>query len=73
VPARVVLHAAHLTFCDSTGLSVLVKLADRVQRTGSHLLIDQPHPILARLLAVTGLDGVLDIQPIEGSIEPATG
>jgi anti-sigma B factor antagonist len=71
-PIRVVLDFAHLVFCDSTGLSVLVRLRDRAEQAGSRMVIDRPHAIVARLLAATGLDAVLEIQTGEGA-EPAIG
>ena len=63
VPERVVLDFAGVQFCDSTGLALLIKMLERIERADSRLRITQPSPPIARLLAVTGLDTVLDIAP----------
>lgn len=55
-PGRpVVLDLHHLTFLDSTGLSVLIDNMHRVRATGGTLTIRRPSPPVARTLEVTGL------------------
>jgi len=63
VPERVVLDFAGVQFCDSTGLALVIRMLERIERAGSRLRVAQPSPPVARLLAVTGLDTVLDIAP----------
>lgn len=64
VPERVVLDFAEVRFCDSTGLALLIRMLERIERAGSHMRIARPSPPVTRLLAVTGLDTVLDITPV---------
>ncbi|MGN9912659.1 STAS domain-containing protein [Phytohabitans sp. LJ34] len=63
VPIRLVLDCSQLTFCDSMGMSLLVRLSFHVEEVGSRLVIDRPSLQLRRLLTLTGLDTVLDLQP----------
>jgi anti-anti-sigma factor len=63
VPELVVLDFAQVQFCDSTGLALLIRMLERIERAGSHLRIAHPSPPVTRLFAVTGLDSVLDIAP----------
>lgn len=61
-PARLVLDLSALTFCDSTGLSELIRLYQRTQQAGTELVLDRPTPRVDRILAATGLDTILSIQ-----------
>lgn len=63
IPTRLVLDCSQLTFCDSTGMSLLVRLWFHAEEVGSRLVIDQPSRQLRRLFTVTGLDTMLDLQP----------
>ncbi|HEY1178194.1 MAG TPA: STAS domain-containing protein [Phytomonospora sp.] len=57
-PPRIALDLTALTFCDSTGLGVLVESAVRCESAGGWLRLDHPRPSVARLLTVTGLTGL---------------
>jgi anti-sigma B factor antagonist len=51
-----------VTFMDSTGLAALIQI--RNQASGAHqVLIQNPQPNVARILAITGLDKVFDGRP----------
>jgi anti-sigma B factor antagonist len=63
VPELVVLDFADVQFCDSTGLALLIRMLERIENASSHMRIARPSPPVKRLLAVTGLDTVLDIAP----------
>ena len=52
---RVVLDLAELTFCDSTGLAVLVRLHKRADTAGGTLVLRSPVPRVQNLLTLTGL------------------
>ncbi|MGW4163782.1 STAS domain-containing protein [Streptomyces sp. NPDC004788] len=53
----------HLTFCDASGLGLLVRCAQRVRARGAawHLICDQP--TILRLIRLTALDDVLAPAP----------
>jgi anti-anti-sigma factor len=54
---------AGVPFCDSAGLVVLVEMADLATEHGASLRLINPTIQVRRLLAITGLDGVLDVPP----------
>jgi anti-sigma B factor antagonist len=57
--AAVVVDMSELTFMDSTGLRVLLRAAHR----GHALRLRRPTRIIRRLIAVTGLDTTLPVEP----------
>jgi anti-sigma B factor antagonist len=58
-PERVVLDLSGLRFMDSAGISVLVRLAGEVQTVE----IRDPSPIVRRVIEITGLTSVLQVEP----------
>jgi len=56
--ANLVVDAGRLSFCDSTGLGVLVKVANDLQ-PGGRIAIADAQPIVLRVLQVTGLVGTI--------------
>lgn len=54
---RVVLDMAELTFMDSTGIALVLSVANRVP----HVELRRPSQIIQRVLQVTGLTGILHI------------
>jgi anti-sigma B factor antagonist len=60
---RVVLDLTGLTFCDSTGLAVFVRLHKRAQAAGGALVLRSPVPRVANLLTVTGLNRLFPVEP----------
>jgi anti-anti-sigma factor len=58
-PGRVVFDLSGLQFMDSAGISVLVRTAAEVETVE----IRDPSPIVRRVLEVTGLTGVLQVEP----------
>lgn len=66
--SAVELHLDELTFIDSSGLRCLLQCAQRVER---FVLVD-PTPQVARVLAVSGLDNVLEIRQGSDRGDPAT-
>ena len=59
----VVLDLAHVTFIDSTGLSVLLNALRRVTRKGGRMALVCRNPTVLRLFEITKLDTTFDIQP----------
>lgn len=58
-PDRVIFDLSQLRFMDSAGISVLVGLAGEVQT----VQIRDPTPIVRRVIEITGLNGVLQVEP----------
>ncbi|NEB80007.1 STAS domain-containing protein [Streptomyces sp. SID14478] len=57
--SRVALDVSALTFCDVTGLNVLLEAAQRAAEQDCHLRLRRPSPQVLRLLMITGSDDVL--------------
>ncbi|RGA03508.1 STAS domain-containing protein [Microbispora triticiradicis] len=67
-PPRIVVDAEALTFCDSTGLSVLMGALPAVRSVGGDLALSNAHGRFARMLRITGLDSEL---PVHDSVASA--
>ena len=52
----VILDARALTFCDSSGLTAFVRIANSLETQSGRLAIAGPSPIVRRVLEVSGLD-----------------
>jgi anti-sigma B factor antagonist len=59
---RLVLDLSRVTFCDSTGLAVLVGFHKRLAASGGSLELYAPVPRVRHLLAITGLDRVFTVR-----------
>lgn len=59
----VIIDLSGVSFCDATGLSVLVTARRRAHLLGLSLTLVAPRPSMHRLLRVTGLDRAFDIRP----------
>jgi anti-sigma B factor antagonist len=57
---HVVVDAGQLSFCDSTGLSALVRASDAASVRGIALSVRELSPPMRELLRITGLDALLD-------------
>jgi anti-sigma B factor antagonist len=55
---RVIIDMSELSFMDSSGLTVLLEAT----RRGASVVLRQPSPVVRRLVDVTGLGGVLQIE-----------
>lgn len=58
--SSVVADLSEVTFLDSAGLAVLVRLHDEL---GGRLLLRRPSPQVSRVLSVTGIDSVIPVEP----------
>ncbi|MFB4302274.1 STAS domain-containing protein [Actinomadura sp. NTSP31] len=65
--AHVVIDLSEVTFCDVSGLALLVGARRRTAPDGS-LVLASPRPQLARLLHVTGLDRAFTVRPAGGAV-----
>ncbi|WP_308296850.1 STAS domain-containing protein [Streptomyces sp. ISL-44] len=56
-----VVDVAELSFCDSSGLNVLITARHTTQKHGRHISLRGPRPQLLRLLELTGTDALFPI------------
>ncbi|PZG56272.1 anti-sigma factor antagonist [Spongiactinospora gelatinilytica] len=56
-----VLDLSAMTFCDASGLAVLVGIQHRASAQGITLVLTAPRPYMSRLLYITGLDRRLPV------------
>ncbi|MEV7414522.1 STAS domain-containing protein [Streptomyces sp. NPDC089919] len=54
--ADLVLDLSGLAFCDSSGISLFLRLNRRCARSGARLLLDRVPPLLAKSMRVLGAD-----------------
>ena len=59
-PDRLFVDLAGVTFCDSAGLSALLRLWDDCTLAGGHMFIVNPARCVRRVFEMTGLDRILD-------------
>ncbi|MEV7598826.1 STAS domain-containing protein [Kitasatospora sp. NPDC089797] len=64
---RIVVDLGGLWFCDSTGLNLFLQARAEAEAAGLRLELAAPSPMVVRLFAVTGADGVLRVHPDLGS------
>lgn len=67
--AEVRLDVAGLAFIDVVGLTALLRSRTHVVGSGGRLLLQHPSPVLLRMLDITGLGGILPVEPV---LAPAT-
>ena len=60
---RLIVDLSHVSFCDASGLAVLVGTNRRVRRLGGVLRLAAPAPPVLEALRITGLDLQFDIFP----------
>jgi anti-sigma B factor antagonist len=61
-PRRVVLDLTGLTFCDAGGVTALLRAHRALRDGGGHLLIRGASGLPRRVLALTGVDGSLNLE-----------
>ena len=54
--SNIIMDAQRLTFCDSSGLRILVSIANDLRPMGGRVAILNPQPFVLRVLELTGLD-----------------
>lgn len=64
---RVAVDLAAVEFIDSSGLGVLVGSLQRLREDGGDLMLRAASPAVARILELTGLDGLLPVPSRAGS------
>jgi anti-sigma B factor antagonist len=65
---NIIVDAQRLSFCDSSGLRILVSIANDLRPAGGRVAIVNPQPIVLRVLELTGLDRtvMIDWDPPQG-------
>ncbi|MDT4936687.1 MAG: anti-sigma factor antagonist [Pseudonocardiales bacterium] len=63
---RVVADLAQVTFLDSTGIAALVRLRNKALDTGKQLALRTPGPRVEKVLKITALDTVFEIERATG-------
>ncbi|WP_328764796.1 MULTISPECIES: STAS domain-containing protein [unclassified Streptomyces] len=58
---RIVVDCDRLTFCDSTGLNILLKGRLEVREVGAELELATLQPVVARMLEITGATGLFTV------------
>ncbi|MFJ2740563.1 STAS domain-containing protein [Streptomyces sp. NPDC087440] len=61
--APVVIDLAELVYCDSTGITVLIRAYNQANATGSRLFLTGLRPDLAHVFGIVGLDQVFTFRP----------
>ena len=62
-PTDITVDLAAVSYLASEGLAFLVGLNNLVQGTGHRVTLQQPSPIVARVLHITGFDSVFMVEP----------
>ncbi|MEV4562023.1 STAS domain-containing protein [Kitasatospora sp. NPDC049285] len=62
-PGPVVVDCGGLSFCDSTGLNLLLRVSRAAESDGRPLLLAGLSPIVARLFEITGAESLVRIHP----------
>ena len=57
----IIVDVDELSFCDSTGISALVRGVNRARRGGRQLTLRKPRPGIRRVLEITGVTSVIEI------------
>lgn len=67
-PAVVILDLGAVTFMDAAGLRIIARGAEQLTRRGGRLVLRAPSRLVGRLLEITGLEAVVEIEgPLESS------
>ena len=67
----VVLDVSDVTFCDSSGLSTLVGAHRRARLAGTAVTLRGPQGPLLRMLRMTGVDVLFDVEAADGAAHVA--
>ncbi|QXJ22283.1 STAS domain-containing protein [Actinomadura graeca] len=71
VGPRVVIDLSGVTFCDASGLALLVGARRRAEPAGTTMVLAAPRPQMAKLLRITGLTRAFTIRPSVTAARPA--
>lgn len=55
------LDCSELSYMDSTGMGVLIELRNKTKKMGQKIVMVNPRPNIKKLLALTGVDKIIEI------------
>lgn len=58
---QIILDCSELSYMDSTGMGVLIELRNRTKEMGQKIIMMNPQPNIKKLLALTGVDKIIEI------------
>ena len=62
-PAAMTINMRRVSFCDSAGINVLVRIRNACERTGTAFRVAEPQPHVRVLLEITGVAEFLNVDP----------
>lgn len=68
LPRHCALEMSGLSFMDSSGIAVILRAKKRLLETGGELIVLDPSPLSARVLAASGVDRLVPVKIREGRI-----
>jgi anti-sigma B factor antagonist len=69
----VIIDLSGVSFCDASGLALLVGAQRRAQRDGRTVVLAGPRPSVLKLLHITGLDRAFTIHPTLAAAQRGSG
>ncbi len=61
-PTLVLLDLSRITFCDSSGLGLIMGRYKKIGAVGGRLTVLDPTPEISRIIALAGLDKIINIE-----------
>jgi len=58
---EIILDCSELSYMDSTGMGVLIELRNKTKEMGQKIIMINPRPNIKKLLALTGVDKIIEI------------
>lgn len=68
-PRVLVLDLSHITFCDSSGLGLIMGRYKKVVALGGRLIVLDPTPEISRIIALSGLDKLIPTERSHGNVK----
>lgn len=59
--SEIILDCSELSYMDSTGMGVLIELRNKTKELGQKIIMMNPRPNIRKLLALTGVDKIIEI------------
>ena len=59
--SEIILDCSELSYMDSTGMGVLIELRNKTKELGQKIIMMNPRPIIRKLLALMGVDKIIEI------------
>lgn len=58
---EIILDCSELSYMDSTGMGVLIELRNKTKEMGQKIIMMNPRPNIKKLLALTGVDKIIEV------------